>query len=66
MGGRNPSGTRQHIVLALSGGGADGAFGAGFLNGWTARGDRPKFTIVTGASAGALMAPFAFLGPSHD
>ena len=66
MGGRNPSGPRQHIVLALSGGGPDGAFGAGFLNGWTARGDRPKFTVVTGASAGALMAPFAFIGPSHD
>ena len=66
MGGRNPAGPRQHIVLALSGGGPDGAFGAGFLNGWTARGDRPKFTVVTGASAGALMAPFAFLGPSHD
>lgn len=65
MGGRNP-GTRQHIVLALSGGGPDGAFGAGFLNGWTARGDRPRFTVVTGSSAGALMAPFAFLGPSHD
>lgn len=66
MGGRNPVGTRQHIVLALSGGGPDGAFGAGFLNGWTARGDRPNFTVVTGASAGALMAPFAFIGPSHD
>ena len=65
MGGRDP-GTRQHIVLALSGGGPDGAFGAGFLNGWTARGGRPNFTVVTGASAGALMAPFAFLGPSHD
>jgi len=54
------------IVLALSGGGADGAFGAGLLTGWTARGNRPQFTIVTGASAGALIAPFAFLGPSYD
>lgn len=53
-------------ILALSGGGADGAFGAGLLNGWTQRGDRPKFTIVTGASAGALIAPFAFLGPQYD
>ena len=53
-------------ILALSGGGADGAFGAGLLNGWTQRGDRPKFAIVTGASAGALIAPFAFLGSSHD
>ena len=49
-------------ILALSGGGADGAFGAGLLNGWTQRGDRPQFAIVTGASAGALIAPFAFLG----
>jgi predicted acylesterase/phospholipase RssA len=54
------------VILALSGGGADGAFGAGLLNGWTQRGDRPKFTIVTGASAGALIAPFAFLGPQYD
>ena len=54
------------IVLALSGGGADGAFGAGLLAGWSARGTRPQFTIVTGASAGALIAPFAFLGPTYD
>ena len=54
------------IVLALSGGGADGAFGAGLLTGWTQRGDRPQFTIVTGASAGALIAPFAFLGSGYD
>ena len=53
-------------ILALSGGGADGAFGAGLLNGWTQRGDRPRFTVVTGASAGALIAPFAFLGPQYD
>nr|WP_321512968.1 patatin-like phospholipase family protein [uncultured Pseudodesulfovibrio sp.] len=53
-------------VLSLSGGGADGAFGAGFLTGWTSRGDRPVFTFVTGVSTGALIAPFAFLGPEHD
>jgi hypothetical protein len=53
-------------ILALSGGGADGAFGAGLLTGWTQRGDRPRFTIVTGASAGALIAPFAFLGSGYD
>lgn len=58
--------TRQPTILALSGGGADGAFGAGFLNGWTARGNRPQFTMVTGASAGALIAPFAFLGSGYD
>jgi hypothetical protein len=56
----------QPTVLALSGGGADGAFGAGLITGWSARGTRPKFTIVTGASAGALIAPFAFLGSSYD
>ena len=57
---------KQPVVLALSGGGADGAFGAGLLAGWSARGTRPQFTIVTGASAGALIAPFAFLGPTYD
>ena len=52
--------------LALSGGAGDGAFGAGLLAGWTKRGDRPKFEVVTGVSAGALIAPFAFLGPAYD
>jgi hypothetical protein len=52
--------------LVLSGGGDDGAFGAGLLTGWTARGDRPEFDVVTGISAGALIAPFAFLGPAYD
>jgi hypothetical protein len=57
---------RPHQYLAISGGGSDGAFGAGLLNGWTAAGTRPEFTIVTGISTGALIAPFAFLGPKHD
>lgn len=52
--------------LALSGGGSDGAFGAGLLCGWTERGDRPSFKIVTGISTGALIAPFAFAGPEYD
>lgn len=52
--------------LALSGGGSDGAYGAGVLAGWTARGDRPEFEVVTGVSAGAIIAPFAFLGPQYD
>lgn len=52
--------------LALSGGGADGAFGAGLLCGWTVAGDRPQFKLVTGISTGALIAPFAFLGPQYD
>lgn len=53
-------------VLALSGGGEDGAYGAGLLNGWSKRGDRPEFAVVTGISTGALIAPFAFLGPKYD
>jgi hypothetical protein len=53
-------------ILALSGGGAGGAFGAGALVGMSRRGDRPQFDVVTGVSAGALIAPFAFLGPGWD
>jgi hypothetical protein len=52
--------------LAISGGGGDGAFGVGVLNGWTQRGGRPEFTVVSGVSTGALIAPFAFLGPAYD
>lgn len=52
--------------LAISGGGDDGAYGAGLLIGWTARGDRPEFAVVTGISTGALSAPFAFLGSGYD
>jgi len=52
--------------LALSGGGADGAFGAGVIVGWTASGKRPEFALVSGVSIGALIAPYAFLGPSYD
>lgn len=56
----------QFNVLAISGGGSNGAFGAGLLAGWAERGTRPEFTVVTGASAGALIAPFAFLGSDYD
>jgi hypothetical protein len=52
--------------LALSGGGDRGAFSAGFLNGWSKEGSRPEFKLVTGVSTGALIAPFAFLGPAYD
>ncbi len=57
---------KPHNYLAISGGGSEGAFGAGLLNGWTESGKRPEFAIVTGISTGALIAPFAFLGPAYD
>ena len=61
------SGPLPHAYfLAISGGGDNGAYGAGFLNGWTAAGTRPEFKVVTGVSTGALIAPFAFLGPKYD
>src|SRR3954451_1360092 len=53
-------------LLGISGGGENGAFGAGLLNGWTERGGRPDFFLVTGISTGALIAPFAFLGGTRD
>lgn len=54
------------FFLAISGGGENGAFGAGLLNGWSAAGTRPLFKLVTGVSTGALTAPFAFLGSDYD
>lgn len=53
-------------ILALSGGGSGGAFGAGALAGLSRAHARPQFEMVTGVSAGALLAPFAFLGPDWD
>jgi hypothetical protein len=65
-----PRGQRGHRptahYLAISGGSDNGAFGAGLVVGWTASGQRPEFLVVTGISAGALIAPFAFLGPDYD
>ena len=57
---------REHNYLAISGGGSNGAFGAGLLAGWTAAGTRPEFTMVTGISTGAILAPLAFLGSKYD
>ena len=57
---------RPQYFLAISGGGQNGAFGAGLLNGWTAKGDRPTFRMVTGISTGAIISPFAFLGADYD
>ncbi len=53
-------------ALVLSGGGSNGAFGAGYLVGWSENGTRPTFKLVTGVSTGALIAPFAFLGSDYD
>jgi predicted acylesterase/phospholipase RssA len=53
-------------LLAVSGGGENGAFGAGVLCGWSDYGNRPVFELVTGVSTGALTAPFAYLGSSYD
>ena len=52
--------------LALSTGAEDGAYGAGFLNGWTTSGQRPEFSVVTGVSSGAIIAVYAFAGPKYD
>jgi predicted acylesterase/phospholipase RssA len=53
-------------ILAISAGGDRGAFAAGLLSGWSQTGTRPRFRVVTGVSVGALIAPFAFLGPRYD
>jgi len=57
---------REHNYLVISGGGANGAYGAGVLKAWSELGTRPEFTMVTGVSTGALTAPFAFLGSEYD
>jgi len=61
-----PDGTKVYSILAISGGGANGAYGAGLLKGWSAQGSRPLFKVVTGVSTGAIIAPFAFLGKDYD
>ncbi len=63
---RAQRGGQPLTILALSGGGADGAFGAGALVGLTRSATRPTFSVVTGVSTGALIAPYAFLGPAWD
>lgn len=52
-------------ILALSGGGPGGAYGAGLLYGWKEQGSIPEFDVVTGISTGSIMASFAFLGNEH-
>jgi hypothetical protein len=63
---RDEQGRPVFRILALSGGGSNGAYGAGLLTGWTKRGTRPEFDVVTGISTGALMSTYAFLGPDYD
>lgn len=63
---QSPKDGEAPTVLAISGGGEDGAFGAGALAGWSTTGQRPEFDLVTGISTGALIAPFAFVGPAYD
>ena len=53
-------------ILSLSGGGQNGAFGAGFLIGWRESGRRPEFDVVGGVSTGALLATHALLGTPAD
>ncbi|HPS20500.1 MAG TPA: patatin-like phospholipase family protein [Candidatus Omnitrophota bacterium] len=60
------NGEKIYPVLAISGGAANGAYGAGLLKGWSEEGSRPKFKIVTGVSTGAIIAPFVFLGKEYD
>ena len=54
------------VYLAISGGGENGAYGAGIMTAWSEVGTRPVFKAVTGVSTGALIAPFAFLGSTYD
>jgi hypothetical protein len=65
--GMSPNAPMPQVqLLAVSGGGENGAFGAGLLCGWSEHRSRPIFELVTGVSTGALTAPFAYLGSSYD
>ena len=64
--GRGVRGSSPITYLAVSGGGDDGAFGAGLLAGWSENGSMPVFDVVTGVSTGSLTAPFAFLGRDYE
>ncbi len=61
-----PGGIKVYPILAISGGGANGAYGAGLLKGWSEEGSRPVFKVITGVSTGAIIAPLAFLGKDYD
>ena len=57
---------KSYSALAVSGGAAKGAYGAGLLCGWSKAGTRPDFKIVTGISTGAIIGTYAFLGSKYD
>ncbi|MDD5194709.1 MAG: patatin-like phospholipase family protein [Candidatus Omnitrophica bacterium] len=59
-------GIKSYPALAISAGGPRGAYGAGFLKGWSKEGSRPVFKIITGVSSGAIIACYAFLGKDYD
>lgn len=61
-----PDGVKTYPILAISGGGANGAYGAGLMKGWSEEGSRPVFKVVTGVSTGAISAPYVFLGKEFD
>ncbi|MDQ2082750.1 patatin-like phospholipase family protein [Xanthobacteraceae bacterium Astr-EGSB] len=65
-GGRPIRQSSEFNIAAISGGGDNGAFGAGLLVGWSDAETRPDFDLVTGVSAGALIAPFVYLGRSRN
>ena len=62
----NALGIKTYPVLAISAGGPNGAYGAGFLTGWSKEGSRPPFKVITGVSSGAIIACCAFLGKDYD
>ncbi|MGF1561855.1 MAG: patatin-like phospholipase family protein, partial [Geminicoccaceae bacterium] len=62
----NDDGVLEYRFLTICGVCSHGAWGAGFLKGWSENGTRPEFRIVTGMSAGAMLAPAAFLGAEYD
>ena len=59
-------GTKIYPIISISGGAANGAYGAGLLKAWSEEGSRPTFKVVTGVSTGAITAPFVFLGSQYD
>jgi predicted acylesterase/phospholipase RssA len=63
---KRTDGSSIYSGLAISGGGANGAFGAGVICGWTDAGTRPEFKLITGISTGSLIAPYVFAGKAYD